>query len=270
MRSNSDASKSYSVNDTDWIVIGPNLEAVYTNAYFTSLFSSAGGNTMSFTVGPDSADPMSANLIAFVGGAAGTLSIDWGDGSAHSTPSVAVGISAPIAHAYTMPGRYSILVKYLVGAVQTATAGQAGGFQAVVPPPPGTGTAPPSYIPQAAATGAAPGTMGGSTGMLMASPAAMSYSPSSAEYMMRSPGVPRDREHASPPAERLPLQDDMGIGGFMPIVPIRGDGRVPSLDEPRSTGCRAFPARPTAAAAPIRPAADAARVPMRRRTCQPE
>ena len=69
--SNSDASKSYVMHDTDWVVIGPNTEVVYTNAQFTSLYTAAPGNAMSFTVGPVKTNSMSVSLIAFISGAAG-------------------------------------------------------------------------------------------------------------------------------------------------------------------------------------------------------
>ena len=49
------------------------------------------------------------------------MNIDWGDGTAHSTPSVVVGVNPAITHTYATENLYTIMVNYLVGAVQTAS-----------------------------------------------------------------------------------------------------------------------------------------------------
>ena len=134
MQSLTNAAKNYLMNDTDWVVVGPNLEVVYTDTQFNSLYSVAAGNAMSFSFGPTSADPLTVQLVAFINGAAGTLDINWGDNTAHATPSVGVGVNPAITHKYTVESYYTITVSYLVSAAIVAT--QVGSFQAKIAPPP--------------------------------------------------------------------------------------------------------------------------------------
>ena len=132
VQSTSNAAKSYTMRDTDWVVVGPNLEVVYTNARFTALYTAVPGNAMSFAVGPVASNPMSVQLLAYIAGAIGTLDIDWGDGSAHATPAVAIGTNPVITHVYTSANvYYPITVVYKVGGTTVNTA--IATFQALPP-----------------------------------------------------------------------------------------------------------------------------------------
>lgn len=127
--------QTYVVHDTDWVVLGPNLESVYTNAQFTQLFTGAPGNAMSMTLAPLTNDPMTVQLNVYIAGAAGTLDVDWGDGSAHATPAVVLGANvALLTHTYANPGPYTVWVKFLVASVQVNAS--SGVFIAVALPPP--------------------------------------------------------------------------------------------------------------------------------------
>ena len=131
VQSNIDNSKNYVMRDTDWVVVGPNLEAVYTNTQFIALYGPAAGNTMSFSVGTTPSDSMAAQLFAYIGGAAGTLDIDWGDGSVHSTPSVSAGVNPAVTHKYAVLGSYSVWVVFKVSG--TTVNSQPGTFLAQPP-----------------------------------------------------------------------------------------------------------------------------------------
>jgi hypothetical protein len=133
-QSHADSGKAYVMNDTDWLVLGPNLEAIYTNTQFTALFGAAPGNSMSFSFGPTPSDPMTVQVIVFIGGAAGTVDIDWGDNTTHYTGSVGVGINPTLTHTYTTESFFTLWVAYSVGGVQTVA--QGGSFQAKAPIPP--------------------------------------------------------------------------------------------------------------------------------------
>jgi hypothetical protein len=122
---------SYTMNDTDWVVVGPNIEIVYTNAQFQAKYAASAGNAMSCAVTNDVTDPTQCNMTVWVQGSAGTVDIDWGDGTAHTTGAIPIGTSA-YTHDYVAEGTYSLIVLYKVGASTVSTA--LVNFQAFVMP----------------------------------------------------------------------------------------------------------------------------------------
>ena len=102
---------SYLMNNGDWMVLGPNIEGVYSDAAYHALFQTAAANEVVPYVSPAFGDSMSATLALYAS-AATTATVDWGDGSDPDTD-VAVGNdSAPVKlnHTYDEASRYAIKI----------------------------------------------------------------------------------------------------------------------------------------------------------------
>lgn len=112
---------TYTVNAGDWVVIGPGVEAVYTQDEFSALFTSSSFNSMTAVVGPDSSDPSIAQLYVWMAGASGTLTITWGDGSPDQGPisETTSGSNAPTVFSHQYPSvdqrTYTLFVAWRVG-----------------------------------------------------------------------------------------------------------------------------------------------------------
>lgn len=124
---------SYTMHDTDWVVTGPNMEVVYSDALFHATFGTASGNSMTFRMGADITDSMMVDLLIYTVGATGNLDVDWGDGTTDTAITGAAPGVSTASHTYSLPAAYTILVTFTVSGT---TVNQASGvYQAFVMPP---------------------------------------------------------------------------------------------------------------------------------------
>jgi hypothetical protein len=101
--------KTYLMSGTDWIVLGPNIEGVYTDSAFKALFQAASSTLVPY-VSPVNGDSMSAQLELW-SDSGKTAAVDWGDGTSTTGITVAAGTTPTVVtHTYASAARYSVVV----------------------------------------------------------------------------------------------------------------------------------------------------------------
>jgi hypothetical protein len=109
MQSLSTPQHSYLMNATDWVVVGPNVEVVYSDAQFKTIFTKMTGAAITISLGPGGTDPMSAEGFIWASGAGGAVNIDWGDNGPHDTGNATPAAPLALAHTYVGAGDYTVV-----------------------------------------------------------------------------------------------------------------------------------------------------------------
>lgn len=99
--------QSYTMQAGDWMVTGPNIEGVYSDALFQATFLAAGASTFTVYATPEGPDPMTVDITVRAN-ASLSVTLDFGDGSSPQVVPVTAAAPGLINHGYSGEGTYTI------------------------------------------------------------------------------------------------------------------------------------------------------------------